>query len=163
MGIGSLTPVHAFLNHYVQLKYCNKLNVILHWHSLEILYTQGGLESKLVLLSLFGFISLHLLIGEKMRKVVFLRTLLGNVSTHIGGKSQFWWLCCKDNNIKIRINYLFARVLFIKQQLTILSPKKSKWFETWLDCYRRLHDYSNSFYYILNDVSHLQKFKCTPS
>ena len=36
--------------------------------------------------SLFGFFSLHRLTGEKMRKVIFLRTLLGNVSIHIKGE-----------------------------------------------------------------------------
>lgn len=83
---------------------------------------------------LFGFLSLHHLIGKKMRKVVFLWTVLvGNVPIHIGKKTNLlWWMCCKDNNIKIWINYLLARVRFIKQQFTILAPKQSTCFENWL-------------------------------
>lgn len=52
------------------------------------------------MLSLFGFVSLHLLIGEKMRKVVFLRTLLGNVSTHIGGKKSVLMTVAKTTTLK---------------------------------------------------------------
>lgn len=48
--------------------------------------------------SLFGFFSLHRLIGEKMRKVIFLRTLLGNVSTHIGGKKSVKMTVAKEQH-----------------------------------------------------------------
>jgi len=50
--------------------------------------------------SLFGFVSLHLLIGEKMRKVVFLRTLLGSVSTHIGGEKVCFDDCVAKTTLK---------------------------------------------------------------
>ena len=62
------------------------------------------------------------------------------------------------------MNKLFiGKSTFYKAAIYNITPKRVNDLKPdWVVCVtcnnRRLHDYSNSFYYILNDISHLQKY-----